>query len=167
MQNHSTPNHLPGGAASSGGAYSMAPVERMLGLHQILPCQYFDLSGGHRLSGEQRLMLALLADAINVFQSGLTARGVGKRMLYLEAERWILDSNLAWDAFSFEAACEALDINPSILRRRLIDWKHRVSKQQGMPAAAHLRLKITARPQRLSHQRRKITSRRRLQTRVP
>jgi len=104
-------------------------------------------------------MLALLADAINVFQSGFIARGVRKRMLYLEAERWILSSDLAWDAFSFDAACEALDINPSTLRRRLIDWKHNVTKQQSMPTAPHLRIKITARPRRMSPRgRRQIAS---------
>ena len=43
-------------------------VERFVGLNQILPSQYYDVSGGHRLTGEQRLMLALLADAINVYQ---------------------------------------------------------------------------------------------------
>jgi hypothetical protein len=162
VANRSTPNRSPGNGASSAGLYWLDPVERMLGLHQILPCQYFDVSAAHRLSGEQRLMLALLADAINVFQSGFTARAVRKRMLYLEAERWILDSNLAWDAFSFDAACEALNINSSVLRRRLIDWKHRVGKQPGVSTASHLRLKITARQQRLSQHRRKSNALRHL-----
>ena len=44
-----------------------AIMENLVGLHQILPSQYFDVSGGHRLTAEQRLMLALLADAINVY----------------------------------------------------------------------------------------------------
>jgi hypothetical protein len=158
VRDNSMANQSASAAAGSANAVSLESVERMLGLHQILPCQYFDLSAGHRLSGEQRLMLALLADAINVFQSGFIARSVRKRMLYLEAERWILSSDLAWDAFSFDAACEALDLNPSILRRRLIDWKHNLTKQQSMPAAPHLRLKITARPRRMSHRRRQIAS---------
>ena len=50
-------------------------VERFVGLNQILPSQYYDVSGGHRLTGEQRLMLALLADAINVYQQGVLSDG--------------------------------------------------------------------------------------------
>ena len=64
-------------------------VERFVGLNQILPSQYYDLSGGHRLTGEQRLMLALLADAINVYQQGVLSRNTRKRLLFIDAERWI------------------------------------------------------------------------------
>ena len=35
----------------------------------ILPSQYFDSVGSQRLSGEQRLMLAVLVDAINVLHT--------------------------------------------------------------------------------------------------
>ena len=67
-----------------------AIMENLVGLHQILPSQYFDVSGGHRLTAEQRLMLALLADAINVYQQGVVSRATRKRLLYLDADRWIM-----------------------------------------------------------------------------
>jgi len=133
-------------------------VERAVGLNQILPSQYFDLSGGHRLTGEQRLMLALLADAINVYQQGVMSRSTRKRMLYVDAERWITAGPSNQHAFSFEAVCDALEINPGVLRRRMVLWKHKTSRDAGPRATPHLRLKITPRDKHLSHRRRHASS---------
>ena len=129
-------------------------AERAVGLNQILPSQYFDLSGGHRLTGEQRLMLALLADAINVYQQGVMSRSTRKRMLYVDAERWIMAGPRNQHAFSFEEVCDALEINAGVLRRRMVLWKHKVSRHVGPRATPHLRLKITPRDKHLSHRRR-------------
>lgn len=140
---------------------SDSTVERAVGLNQILPCQYFDQSGGHRLTGEQRLMLALLADAINVYQQGAVSRSTRKRMLYVDAERWIMAGPQSRQAFSFEVVCDALAINPSVLRRRLLSWKHGLRRDiETRNATPHLRLKITPRSKHLS-------SRRRRRSRVP
>jgi hypothetical protein len=128
-------------------------METVVGLHQILPSQYFDLSGGHRLSAEQRLMLALLADAINVYQQGVQSRATRKRLLYVDAERWIMAARPGPHAFAFETVCDALGINPSVLRRRLVAWKHRVRRDAESRATPHLRLKITPRAKHLSHRR--------------
>jgi|SRR5579885_162052 hypothetical protein len=135
---------------------SDAVLDGVIGLHQILPSQYFDDSGGHRLTGEQRLMLALLADAINVYQQGVTSRSTRKRLLYVDSERWIMAENQNRHAFSFETVCESLGINPAVLRRRMIEWKHKV--RHGAPVTApthHLRLKITPRAKSMSHRRRR------------
>src|SRR5258707_4159732 len=104
-------------------------VERFVGLNQILPSQYYDVSGGHRLTGEQRLMLALLADAINVYQQGVMSRSTRKRMLYVDAERWIMAGPAAPQAFSFEVGCDALEINPAVLRRRMVMWQHTMRRE--------------------------------------
>jgi hypothetical protein len=129
-------------------------VENVVGLHQILPSQYFDVSGGHRLTAEQRLMLALLADAINVFQQGAVSRATRKRLLYIDAERWIMMSgSTAPHAFGFDTVCEALGINASVLRRRLILWKHNVCRDVESYTTPHLRLKITPRSRHLSQRR--------------
>jgi hypothetical protein len=133
-------------------------VERFVGLNQVLPCQYFDLSGGHRLTGEQRLMLALLADAINVYQQGVLSRNTRKRLLFVDAERWITGGAKCHHAFSFDTVCDALGINPSMLRRRMLTWKHEVHRNaQARAATPHLRLKITPRNQHLSQGRRRRT----------
>ncbi len=131
-------------------------VERFVGLNQILPSQYYDLSGGHRLTGEQRLMLALLADAINVYQQGVLSRNTRKRLLFINAERWITTGAKCRHAFSFDTVCDALGINPSMLRRRMLTWKHELRRNvEARAAAPHLRLKITPRDKHLSHRRRR------------
>jgi hypothetical protein len=129
-------------------------METVVGLHQILPSQYFDVSAGHRLTAEQRLMLALLADAINVFQQGAVSRATRKRLLYIDAERWIMmAAQPGPHAFSFETVCEALGINPSVLRRRLIMWKHTITRDAESYVRPHFRLKITPRERHLSQRR--------------
>jgi hypothetical protein len=131
-----------------------AIMESVVGLHQILPSQYFDVSGGHRLTAEQRLMLALLADAINVYQQGVVSRATRKRLLYLDADRWIMMSaKTAPHAFSFNTVCEALGINAGVLRHRLIVWKHSVCRESEAFTRPHLRLKITPRARHLSQRR--------------
>jgi hypothetical protein len=142
------------------GARSLydSTFDGIIGLRQILPCQYFDLARGHRLTGEQRLMLALLADAINVYQQGALARSTRKRLLYVDAERWIMQSRASRHAFSFETVCEALGIDPSVLRRGLIAWKHRAKRAAQGQSPRHLRLKVTPRGRQLSHARRHARS---------
>jgi hypothetical protein len=108
----------------------------------ILPCQYWDVSSGYGLSGEQRLMLALLTDALNVYQKGALSRLSCLRRLYVDAERWILLDNAGCGVLSFSTVCDALGINPGLLRRRIIDWKHTVCGQR-RNSTAPLRLKIT------------------------
>ena len=134
-------------------------VERFVGLHQVLPCQFFDVSGGHCLTGEQRLMLALLADAINVYQRGVLSRNTRKCLLFIDAERWITAGAKSRHAFSFDTVCDALGINPSMLRRRMLAWKHELRRNVETRAATpHLRLKITPRNKHLSQRRRRLVS---------
>jgi hypothetical protein len=139
-------------ASQSGSESALGGV---VGFNQILPCQYFDLSGGHRLSGEQRLMLALLADAINVYQQGALSRSTRKRLLYIDAERWMIAEGGSRHAFSFETVCDSLGINPAVLRRRMIAWKHQVRCGLDTWPARHFRLKITPRPRHVSQRRRR------------
>lgn len=144
------------GAGARLGSDSIA--EAVVGLHQILPSQYYDQSGGHRLSGEQRLMLALLADALNVYQQGVLSRSTRKRLLYIDAERWIMSSPPNRHAFAFETVCDCLGIEPTVLRRRMLAWKHQMNRGQDAPRPAHhLRLKITPRAKSMSHRRRRAS----------
>jgi hypothetical protein len=133
--------------ATSAGAFASS---------QILPSQYFDTSGAGRLSGEQRLMAALLADAINVFRKGVLSRSARQRLLYIDAERWIAGHGRIRHAFSFETVCDALGIDPGLVRRRMVEWKHSVRRENEQPARP-LRLKFTPRHQRLSQRRSRAT----------
>lgn len=126
-------------------------MESVVGLHQIVPAQFFDRSGGHRLSAEQRLMLALLGDAIRVYRQGALSRAARKRMLYVDAERWIMTSGRNPFAFGFETVCEALGLDPMALRQRLISWKHLARREPEASPSPNLRLKMTARDKRITH----------------
>jgi hypothetical protein len=141
--------------------FQMSPdraVERFVGLNQILPCQYYDVSGGHRLTGEQRLMLALLADAINVYQQGVLSRNTRKRLLFIDAERCVMAVAKCRHAFSFDTVCDALGINPPVLRRRMLTWKHEVRRNIETHRTPHLRLKITPRTKHMRIRRRRMTA---------
>ena len=97
----------------------------------ILPCQYYDISGGHSLTGEQRLMLALLTDAINVYQKGALSRASRARRLYVDAEQWIMNDRPGARGLTFSTVCEALGIHAPRLRRRLLDWKYSLRHRHG------------------------------------
>lgn len=90
-------------------------------------------------------MLALLTDALNVYQKGALSRLTRLRRLYVDAELWIMADQGSGNAFSFITVCDALSINPDLLRRRIIDWKHAVCAQQRGNFSSRLRLKIAPR----------------------
>src|SRR5437667_12852152 len=64
---------------------------------------------------EKRLMIAILADAINCFVKYSSVRNrCGQRAVH-EAERWLLCGDKEW-LFSFENICDVLGLNSSYLR---------------------------------------------------
>jgi len=84
----------------------------------ILPSQFFELFGKSRFTSEQRLMLAVLADAINILQDCRGAFNARKRRLFVEAARWVMVRGGSVP-FSFDNVCDALEISPEALRSRL------------------------------------------------
>ena len=74
------------------------------------------------LESEKLLMLAVLWDAIACFQGNLGANDNRKQQLFLEAERWISDSDPNY-FFSFENICTELGFAPAYLRQGLMAWK--------------------------------------------
>jgi hypothetical protein len=135
-------------------AVSSTPSSHNDGVDLILPCQYHDLSGGHHLTGEQRLMLALLADAINVYQKGALSRLNRPRRLYVDAEQWIMaDCGQQPTMLSFNMACEALSINSGLLRRRIIEWKHEVHRKRDGCQAIETHFEVVRRERHSSHRR--------------
>ncbi len=145
---------MPDTRASNASEYRQSPeelMESLVGLHQILPAQFFDPRRAHRLSAEQRLMLALLGDAIRVYRQGVLARAARKRMLYVDAERWIMTSRGNPFAFGFEMVCEALGLDATALRQRLISWKHLARREPESALTPNMRLKMTARDKRITH----------------
>ena len=72
--------------------------------------------------GEERLMLAVLENAVEYFQKYVLARNPSGKQLFQEAEEWFLDKeNEA--LYSFESICETLGLHPDHIRKGLMVWK--------------------------------------------
>jgi hypothetical protein len=71
---------------------------------------------------EERLMLAVLRDAVECLQLHALSECAWEKQLFREAERWILATNSNW-LFSFENICETLQLDPGYIRRGSLVWK--------------------------------------------
>ena len=101
--------------------------------------QYRDQwQGSGCLQSEKKLMFAVLLDAIECFQKYAVLPGSHARRLFENAEEWIFENNRDWP-FSFVNVCEAMEIDPSYLRKGLAKWR-RLSEPQPSP---HRRLNAT------------------------
>ncbi len=109
-------------------------VRRLFASDSVLPSQFFATPHRQTLgrTGEHRLLVALLEEAIGCFQKHVRAAKKPERRLFKEAEQWIMGDNdeenrrLDADAraFTFRYVCEALDIEPEYLRGRLRRWRN-------------------------------------------
>lgn len=113
----------------------------------ILKSQFFDTIGRRALTSEQRLMLAVLADAINLVQDGHRSANPRKRTSFSEARNWIFQSGVRCP-LSFENVCDALSIDAEALRSRVAALI--AGSSQELPAPLRLRLKEASRVQRLT-----------------
>jgi hypothetical protein len=84
----------------------------------ILPAQYFGALGSVGLSSEQRLMLAVLIDAINVLHGWRRMGSARKRQAFAEAAQWV-NTRGTDHPFSFDSVCDVLEIDSDVLRARL------------------------------------------------
>jgi hypothetical protein len=74
-----------------------------------------------RYGPEERLLFAILEDAISCYQIYLLARKEEERALFVDAQRWIFDEGVEF--VSFNNICETLRIDPAYVRRGLLAWK--------------------------------------------
>jgi hypothetical protein len=84
----------------------------------ILPSQFFESAGSQTLSSEQRLMLAVLIDAINVLGDSRVSPNRRKRNSFNEASSWVFADGIT-SPLSFDHVCDALSVDAESLRRRL------------------------------------------------
>jgi hypothetical protein len=129
-------------------AQSVLRTDEMPETDIILPSQYFGSIGSVGLSGEQRLMLAVLVDAINVLQSWKGTGSAHKRRNFAEAAQWVNTRGTS-HPFSFDCVCDALDIDSELLRSRLRGLTVRPANSARRPNLARLRLKELSRAQRV------------------
>jgi len=130
----------------------MQPVESLIPIADprpfpdvILRSQFFELVGTRSLSSEQRLMLAVLADAINVVQEYGGAESLRKRNSFNEAWNWFFTKGITCP-LSFGNVCDALGMDAQALRWRLSE----LVAGRGNANPMRLRLKEASRMQRLT-----------------
>jgi hypothetical protein len=90
------------------------PVEPWI----MLPSQTFGGAGAAALSGERRLMAAVLADALHLYLKHARGGSAPSQILFRETERWI-ESGDRSRLLSFENVCDVLEIDAGRLRRAL------------------------------------------------
>jgi hypothetical protein len=115
----------------------------MLQADIILPSQYYGCSGSAR-SGEQRLILAVLVEAINDLQSWKGVGSARKRRNCAEAALWV-NTRGTTHPFSFDSLCDALEIDSELLRSHLMAFALHPANSARRPAAGRLRLKEVSR----------------------
>jgi hypothetical protein len=93
-------------------------IDTLSQVDTILPAQYFGALGSVGLSSEQRLMLAVLIDAINVLHGWQRIGSARKRQAFAEAAQWV-NTRGTDHPFSFDSVCDVLEIDSDVLRARL------------------------------------------------
>jgi hypothetical protein len=76
------------------------------------------------LEREQKLMLAVLEDALTSFQKSIVRRNEKEKRLFREAEEWILLQEKSDRPFSFDNICENVGLNPGYIREGLLRWRY-------------------------------------------
>jgi hypothetical protein len=97
----------------------------------ILPAQFFSRRWcDKRMEPFRRLALAVLVDAVHVFQTNAEASHHSRRREFNEAREWLFGPP-GHGPFDFENVCFLLDVDPLQLRRWLARW--RAMKRAGTP----------------------------------
>jgi hypothetical protein len=84
----------------------------------VLPGQFLDGARAMQLSGEKRLMAAVLADAMQLYLKHHRSCTASGRILFRETERWFESQDRSW-LLSFENVCDVLGIDAGRLRQAL------------------------------------------------
>jgi hypothetical protein len=100
----------------------------------LLPSQFFGSARAQTFSSEQRLMLAVLTDAINILGDYRVSPNQRKWKSFNEVSFWVFGSGIT-GPMSFDHVCDALGVNAEALRRRL-------SELVSQPGATLLRLRL-------------------------
>lgn len=98
----------------------------------LLPSQFFTpLRGSHAFwHGEQRLLFAVLQDAVACWFRYHEGRSPRARRLFAETYDWFWSTDRG-RLFAFERICELLDFDPDYIRRGLLRWRITPTYQEG------------------------------------
>src|SRR5262249_9728619 len=92
--------------------------------------------------GEEKLMLAVLADAIDDFKKHVFSKDQRGQKLFQEAEEWFLEKDDD-QLFSFEYICATLQLHPDYVRRGLLAWKQSKLRTRSVERPRQGRTKLT------------------------
>jgi len=87
---------------------------------------------------QNRLMLAILEEALVTFQRGIGSKKAERRRQFYEVDHWIASHDTDWP-FSFENICSCLLIDPDYIRSGLHKMKEKVYMKRGSTAGRRLR----------------------------
>ena len=104
------------------------------------------------LRPEGRLMLAVLEDAISVFQRGWNSPVAKQRQAAAEADRWFASNDEEWPA-SFVNVCGYLSLDPDYIRGGIQRFKRKAHEGKVVKIATR-----RSRPQGKGHPKQKIRS---------
>lgn len=74
-------------------------------------------------TGERRLLLAVIEEAIHSFLKYRDARTIRGQRLFRETQEWFWSPEQDW-LYSFESICQHLHLDPDYIRRGLQRWQH-------------------------------------------
>ena len=87
--------------------------------NSVIPCQYNDMvRRSTSLSGERRLLWAVLEHAIRCYLANPGSASRARRLASAEARSWLFDRG-ADGPFTFEGVCDHLSIDAARLRKGL------------------------------------------------
>jgi len=89
----------------------------------MLPVQYLQAADRRRMEPEKRLMAAVLQAVLDDFRGSVYRCAAGfppatDRRAYVQARAYVASTDRTWP-FSFENVCEALGLDPTVLRQEL------------------------------------------------
>lgn len=92
-------------------------------LDELIEEEFYSTRERKLLAPETELMLAVLKDGIaHILKGGERRKRKREAQEVAQDQRWMIEENDDW-VFSFENICTALQINPSWLRRGIIQKK--------------------------------------------
>ena len=102
----------------------------------LLPEQFLTPAYGSRRlwTGERRLLLGVLEEAVRSFFQYRSARGRRGKQLFREVQEWLWSKDRHW-LYSFENICMHLRLNPDYLRRGLQRWQQTSARGKSSTAA--------------------------------
>ena len=93
---------------------------------------------------EERLMVAILEDAVASFQEYCAAQHGKRKQLFNDVEKWFFAASSGW-IFDFESICSIVGFDPDYFRRGLLHLtKNELSKPRTLPLKAQRKRQSSA-----------------------